>query len=92
MSIGLPEYKDTPNESKESIESSLKTYIEYLNNVVKDSSIAKSEDFIKFCEASKFTFSKTDAKRFKEGTLCKRSGGRHKFEKRSFITYCGKCR
>jgi len=24
--------------------------------------------------------------------LCKRSGGRHKHEKRSFLTYCGKCR
>lgn len=75
MTVGLPEYKDTPNESKESINSSLKTYVEYLNNVVKEPMVARSKHFLLFCESSKLTISKSDAKRFKEGMLNKRSGG-----------------
>jgi hypothetical protein len=91
MNITFPEYKDTENESEESLTESMKAYVGYLNNVVHDPVIASSDAFLQFCETSKLTITKSNAKRLKEGILVKRSGGRHKHEKRTFLTYCGKC-
>lgn len=70
---------------------SMKTNLEYLRNISKDRAIARSRAFLEFCEVSRVTFMNGDARRFKEGVLKKRSGGRHKHEKKSFLRYCGKC-
>ncbi len=72
MTVSLPQYKDEEGESQESMANSLKTYIDYLNNLCTNSVVARSKVFLEFCEVSRFTLierENQEAQRIKEGYL-----------------------
>ena len=88
----MPDYKEEEGESEESMKESLISHWNYLKSLAMHKEAWKLPVFLSFWEVSNITFSIKDWVKYKEGKLKKRSGGRHKQEKRTFLTYCGKCR
>ena len=89
--MNLPEYKDTQNETKVSMDMSLKTYTKYLRQIAHIPEISWDQKFLEFCETSTFTMTNETTWWFKEGIMKKWSGGRHKHEWLSVLWRCGKC-
>lgn len=53
----------------------------YLNLIAENETLSSTKVFKEFCEMGKMTTNLSNCKRYKEGYLKKRSGGRHKHEK-----------
>jgi phospholipase D1/2 len=88
----MPDYKEEEGEAEESMIESMRSHCNYLKSLSLHTEVCKSHTLLSFLEVSNLTFNIKDWVIYKEGPLKKRSGGRHKQEKRSFLTYCGKCR
>ena len=76
----LPEFKEKDTAlSREVIQSALLRFLE----IIAQSSLSwELKCFREFCEVSHLTFSLEGATRYKEGYIKKRSGGRHKHERK----------
>jgi len=76
------------------MERALEHHVDFLNALIEESvnmPILISNLVEEFIELSNFTHNTKDCIRYKEGWLKKRSGGRFKQEKKSFLSYYGKC-
>ena len=84
--IGPPSesQEDSPNEYGNKVAS-------YAEQIGSNPDICKSRFYKTFCEVSGISFNLGDSKRYKEGILKKRSGGRFKHENLCFIKCCGRC-
>lgn len=92
LGISMPDYKEEEGEAEESMVESMRAHCNYLKSLASHNDVCSLPTFLSFCEVSNITFNIKDSVRYKEGPLKKCSGGRHKQEKKSFLTYCGKCR
>lgn len=90
LDLEFPNYRDKKDESQESVEKSLEDCVKYLNKLVKVKDAQDRKPFLEFCELSNLSFNLKGCVKYKEGLLKKRSGGRFKFEKKTFFCYCGK--